>query len=138
MRINEPIAWMRKHPDGPWADDLLPNWQIEQVHKDSGAWVPLYAWVPTCLLAERDQLAVDLARADEENDRLREANRARLLEGALVSKNWAESRELQAVQEADELRASLKEVLNHWREFGPDHGFDECIERAAGRRGLDG
>lgn len=35
------------------------------------------------------------------------------------------------------LRASLKELVNHWREFGPDHGFDECIERALGRRNLD-
>ena len=56
---------------------------------------------------------------------------------ALAAKNEAEQRELRAAQEADELRASLKAVVNHWREFGPDHGFDECIERAAGRRGID-
>jgi hypothetical protein len=55
---------------------------------------------------------------------------------ALAAKKEEEQRELRAAQEADELRASLKEVVNHWREFGPDHGFDECIERAAGRRGL--
>ena len=38
----EPVAWIRKHPDGLYADELLPNWQIEKVRKESGAWVPLY------------------------------------------------------------------------------------------------
>ena len=33
------------------------------------------------LLTDRDELAVNLARADEENDKLRELNRARLLGG---------------------------------------------------------
>lgn len=42
-----------------------------------------------------------------------------------------------AADEIERLRASLKEAVKHWREFGPDHGFDECIERAAGRGGLD-
>jgi cytochrome c5 len=57
--------------------------------------------------------------------------RARTMKLALAAKNEAESRELKAAQEADELRASIKAVLNHWREFGPGHGFDECVERAA-------
>ena len=57
--------------------------------------------------------------------------RARTMELALAAKNEAESRELKAAQEADEMRASIKAVLNHWREFGPEHGFDECVERAA-------
>jgi len=39
----EPVAWIRKHPDGTLSDDLLPNWQIEPVRKNSGAWMPLYA-----------------------------------------------------------------------------------------------
>ncbi len=36
-----PVAWMRRHPDGTWTNEVLPNWCIEQVRKDSGAWVPL-------------------------------------------------------------------------------------------------
>lgn len=39
--------------------------------------------------------------------------------------------EEQRVQEIDRLSASLKTVVNHWREFGPEHGFDECVERFA-------
>lgn len=31
----------------------------------------------------------------------------------------------------DRLRAALASVVKHWREFGPEHGFDETLERAA-------
>jgi hypothetical protein len=37
-----PVAWIRKHPDGTLSDEMLPNWQIEAVRKQSGAWLPLY------------------------------------------------------------------------------------------------
>lgn len=37
----EPLAWIRIHPDGSYSNDLLLEWQIEQAHRDSGAWVPL-------------------------------------------------------------------------------------------------
>lgn len=32
---------------------------------------------------------------------------------------------------ADALEAALKSVVSHWREFGPEHGFDETLEIAA-------
>jgi hypothetical protein len=31
----------------------------------------------------------------------------------------------------DELRRALRSVVDHWHEFGPEHGFDECLEMAA-------
>jgi hypothetical protein len=31
----------------------------------------------------------------------------------------------------DTAERALKAVVNHWREFGPRHGFDECLELAA-------
>lgn len=37
-----PIAWVRVHPDGTYTDEYLPDRMIEQVRKDSGAWVPLF------------------------------------------------------------------------------------------------
>lgn len=36
--------------------------------------------------------------------------------------------------EAGRLRAALSAVRNHWREFGPEHGFDETLEASC--RGL--
>lgn len=40
--------------------------------------------------------------------------------------------ELHAVSDdRDRLRAALASVVKHWREFGPEHGFDETLERAA-------
>ena len=29
------------------------------------------------------------------------------------------------------LRAALASVVSHWNEFGPAHGFDEALDRAA-------
>jgi hypothetical protein len=37
----EAVAWIRKHPDGTYSNELLPNWSIERVRRESGAWVPL-------------------------------------------------------------------------------------------------
>lgn len=36
-----------------------------------------------------------------------------------------------ALIDRDRLRAALNSVVKHWREFGPEHGFDETLERAA-------
>ncbi|UQN37276.1 hypothetical protein MTR80_06115 [Alcaligenes aquatilis] len=38
----EPVAWVRRHPDGALTAEFLEHAVIEQVRKDSGAWVPLY------------------------------------------------------------------------------------------------
>jgi hypothetical protein len=39
----QPVAWIRRHPDGTLTDETLPNWLIERARRESGAWVPLYA-----------------------------------------------------------------------------------------------
>lgn len=36
-----------------------------------------------------------------------------------------------AEADRDRLREALASVVKHWREFGPEHGFDETLERAA-------
>jgi hypothetical protein len=40
-RAARPAAWVRRHPDGTLTGELLLDSRIEQVRKDSGAWVPL-------------------------------------------------------------------------------------------------
>lgn len=39
---DEPVAWIRRHPNGALSNELLIHVQVEQVRRDSGAWVPLY------------------------------------------------------------------------------------------------
>lgn len=36
-----------------------------------------------------------------------------------------------AIAQAEAMRSRLSAILSHWREFGPEHGFDECVEMAA-------
>lgn len=31
----------------------------------------------------------------------------------------------------DAAACALKAVISHWHDFGPEHGFDECLEMAA-------
>lgn len=38
----EPVAWVRRHPDGALTAEFLEHAVIETVRKNSGAWVPLY------------------------------------------------------------------------------------------------
>ena len=38
----EPVAWIRRHPNGALSNEMLTHVQVEQVRRDSGAWVPLY------------------------------------------------------------------------------------------------
>lgn len=38
----EPVAWIRRHPNGALSNELLIHVQVEQVRRESGAWVPLY------------------------------------------------------------------------------------------------
>lgn len=38
----EPVAWVRRHPDGALTAEFLEHAAIEPVRKNSGAWVPLY------------------------------------------------------------------------------------------------
>lgn len=39
----EPVAWVRRHPDGTLTAELVADAAIEPIRKNSGAWVPLYA-----------------------------------------------------------------------------------------------
>jgi hypothetical protein len=39
----KPVAWVRVHPDGSLAYDILFDAQIEETRRKSGAWRPLYA-----------------------------------------------------------------------------------------------
>lgn len=36
----------------------------------------------------------------------------------------------ETLDELDAMRASLRAIRNHWNEFGPEHGFEETLERA--------
>lgn len=43
-----------------------------------------------------------------------------------------DTREVAGVELIDDsAERALKAVVSHWREFGPEHGFDECLEMAA-------
>lgn len=130
---NDVAAWVRKHPDGSMTDEVLMNWLIDAVRKESGAWQPLCSL--SVLNSTLDALADEVEISNEL--RLQVEALGASVAVAHTAKNEATTHEIHAEQEADELRASLKNVVNHWREFGPDHGFDECIERAAGRRAID-
>ncbi len=37
----QPVAWVRRHPDGVLTAEILPHAEIEAVRRESGAWVPL-------------------------------------------------------------------------------------------------
>ena len=64
------------------------------------------------LLTDRDEMAVDLARADEENDKLRELNRARILGTTPEFLENATEPMQRAMQRAVMLRKSMNDV---WR-----------------------
>jgi len=40
--MGEPVAWVRRHPDGGLTDRFIEHEAIEPVRKQSGAWVPLH------------------------------------------------------------------------------------------------
>lgn len=42
----QPVAWVRRHPDGALTAEFLEDAVIEPVRKKSGAWVPLYTTPP--------------------------------------------------------------------------------------------
>ena len=56
----EPVAWIRRHPNGALSNELLIHVQVEQVRRDSGAWVPLYTHptpgVPDDVVRDADRL----------------------------------------------------------------------------------
>jgi 2-hydroxychromene-2-carboxylate isomerase len=43
---NEPVAWIRRHPNGALSNEVLIHVQVEPVRRESGAWVPLYTSPP--------------------------------------------------------------------------------------------
>lgn len=42
----EPVAWVRRHPDGALTAEFLEHAVIEPARKNSGSWVPLYRAAP--------------------------------------------------------------------------------------------
>ncbi|MDB5822218.1 MAG: hypothetical protein JWR21_922 [Herminiimonas sp.] len=42
----QPVAWVRRHPDGMLTAEFLDDAVIEPMRKNSGAWVPLFAATP--------------------------------------------------------------------------------------------
>lgn len=65
----QPVAWVRRHPDGALTAEFLEDAVIEPSRKNSGAWVPLYA---TPQPAGRDEPAVPKGwkfRVTHEDDR---------------------------------------------------------------------
>lgn len=67
-----------------------------------------------------------ILEAADEIDRLRELCDLRAREIEQVREKHGN-----ALIDRDRLRAALNSVVKHWREFGPEHGFDETLERAA-------
>jgi hypothetical protein len=63
----DPIAWVRRHPDGALTNEILANWQIEAVRKNSGAWVPLYdlTTAPVAMMDTRHALGVCALNEDD-------------------------------------------------------------------------
>ena len=41
VKMPEPIAWVRRHPDGALSAEYLEDGAIEPVRKESGAWLPV-------------------------------------------------------------------------------------------------
>jgi hypothetical protein len=52
----EPVAWVRRHPDGALTAEFLEHAVIEPVRRNSGAWVPLY----TAPVAAQEQPAFNV------------------------------------------------------------------------------
>lgn len=42
-KIPEPVAWVRRHPDGALSAKFLEDAVIESARKESGAWLPVVA-----------------------------------------------------------------------------------------------
>ncbi|WP_394065280.1 hypothetical protein [Alcaligenes sp. WGS1538] len=57
----EPVAWTRAHPDGSLTTEILLSSAIENVRKQSGAWVPLCP-APVAAQAQQEADKVDAER----------------------------------------------------------------------------
>jgi len=115
MMQAEPVAWVRVHPDGTYSNELLCEWQIEQVRRDSGAWKPLFAapqaeQVPpekslSCVLTDWEKWALSTG-LDERNHDLVDA--------------------LTEIRKAfDTETSALLQVLYAVREYLPPDGISE-------------
>lgn len=71
-----PVAWVRKHPNGKFTGEYLSDGAIEDLRKESGAWVPLYpVSCKTATMTDKkaqilvaegaDQVGVVLRKGDE-------------------------------------------------------------------------
>lgn len=79
----EPVAWVRRHPDGALTAEFLEDAVIEPMRKKSGAWVPLYLRPQAAELAA---LKADMARQATEIEALwKDADRL----SAIQENSWA-------------------------------------------------
>ena len=104
----EPVAWVRRHPDGALTAEFLEHAAIEPVRKNSGAWVPLYtapvATQPGLTQQTLDDVMAGIPARDAEIEALRKeiealqaalAQPQRLIFPAMLRKMWSGS-EVQA------------------------------------------
>lgn len=110
-----------EYAEHAYKSDADPDW-ADMAHEHRGE-----------LLLEVERLRAEVADAREvqmiavrQRDR---ANDSFVWFGGLDDKERVEK------DENHRLRAALDSVVKHWREFGPEHGFDETLERAALARG---
>lgn len=78
---SEPVAWVRRHPDGALTAEFLEHAVIEPVRKKSGAWVPLYATPqPAAKAAQAERVALKPLTVDQMHDEVGhlDANRRNL------------------------------------------------------------
>lgn len=106
-----------EYAEHAYKSDADPDW-ADMAHEHRGE-----------LLLEVERLRAEVADAREvqmiavrQRDR---ANDSFVWFGGLDDKERVEK------DENHRLRAALDSVVKHWREFGPEHGFDETLERAA-------
>ena len=112
-----------EYAEHAYKSDADPDW-ADMAHEHRGE-----------LLLEVERLRAEVADAREvqmiavrQRDR---ANDSFVWFGGLDDKERVEK------DENHRLRAALDSVVKHWREFGPEHGFDETLERAALARGAE-
>lgn len=109
QQAQEPVAWIRRHPNGALSNELLIHVQVEQVRRDSGAWVPLYTTPPAPQVP---------APVDEE-----------IIAGVLFDfMGWLTSREKRIVLSSADFASPAVEAI---REFAQMRGLD--ISKAAVR-----
>lgn len=106
----EPVAWVRRHPDGALTAEFLEHDVIEPVRKNSGAWVPLYtapvATQPDVTQQTLDDVKAGIPARDAEIAELRK--QVETLQAQLVDRSTEMQRNL--VDETPNLQSQQQPV----------------------------